>query len=78
MTFHTNVGVAHKSSVVLDGNCKCYIEYKAGRPRNPCGPKNSSLDPKITARYQAPFGSVEFRKFCKDYCLGLNLYHPES
>ena len=51
LTFHTNVGVAQKFSVVLDGNCKCYIEYKADRPINPCGHRNSSPDPKITARY---------------------------
>ena len=51
LTFHTNVGVAHKSSVVLGGNCKCYIEYKADRLRNPCGQKNSSPNPKITAHY---------------------------
>ena len=51
LTFRTNVGVAHKSSVVLDGNCNCYIEYQADQPRNPCGHKNSSPNPKITACY---------------------------
>ena len=39
LTFHTNFGVAHKSSLVLNGNCKCYIEYKDDRPRYPCGKK---------------------------------------
>ena len=44
-----HVGVAHKSSVVLDGNYKRYIEYKADRPRNPCGHTNLSPNPKTIA-----------------------------
>ena len=46
MTFHTNVGEAHKSSVLLDGNWKPYTEYKADRPRNPCGQKKFFAGPK--------------------------------
>ena len=50
---HTNVGMAHKSSV-LDEHFTRYMGYKADRSRNPCGHKNSSPDPKMPARHERP------------------------
>ena len=49
VTFHTNVGAAHKSRKVLDENLTDYNKYKADRPMNPGGHRNPSPDHKITA-----------------------------